>query len=297
VKKPMSNSTSVVMKKATAFIAMTYLSALISDIAALYGLLQLISWGFLRMWSVAISTVICSAPFKEGVSPMLKKYLKFSVKSLKLYLLSPFIVYLALGVYIVIASSLGFFDFSAYVELIAVEIAKTSDVTEAQAVRLATSATYIQIVSAYVAAITVNAVFALGEEIGWRGYLYDLLGSKPSIKAVLTIGIVWGLWHASATILLGYNYQLNRLTGVVLFTLITLFFTYPQLIVTSRTGGSVLPASSFHGMVNSIWGLTVVASRLSKELGEVVLGLGFTGIIAWIAVDIALYMILKMHNW
>jgi len=286
-----------VIKKAAIFIVMTYFSALISDIATLCGLLPLIPWGFLRMWSVAISTMICSALFKEGVSPLLKKYLKFSVESLKLYLLSPFIVYLALGVYVTIASSLGLFDFSAYIELIAIEVAKTSNVTEEQAVHLATTSVYVQIISAYVAAITVNAIFALGEEIGWRGYLYDLLGSKPSTKAVLTIGIVWGLWHASAIILLGYNYQFNRLTGVALFTLITLFFTYPQLIVTSRAGGSVLPASSFHGMVNSIWGLTVVASRLSKELGEVVLGLGFTGIMAWIVVDIALYMMVKMHRW
>jgi len=297
VKKLVFNPTDGVMKKAAAFIVMTYFSALISDIAALCGLLPLIPWGFLRMWSVAISTIICSALFKEDVSLLLKKYLKFSVKSLKLYLLSPFIVYLALGVYVTIASSLGLFDFSAYIELIAIEVAKTSNVTEEQAVHLATTSAYVQIISAYVAAITVNAIFALGEEIGWRGYLYDLLGSKPSTKAVLTIGIVWGLWHASATILLGYNYQLNRLTGVALFTLITLFFTYPQLIVTSRAGGSVLPASSFHGMVNSIWGLTVVASRLSKELGEVVLGLGFTGIMAWMVVDIALYMMVKMHRW
>jgi len=297
VDKLMFNLNDVLVKKATTFILITYSSALLIDIAALYGLLPLIPWGFLRMWSVAISSVVCSVLFREDFFSPLKKYLKFSVKLLKLYLLSPFIVYVALGVYIIIAFSLGLFDFSAYIELIAIEIAKTSNMTKEQAVHLATTSAYAQIASAYVAAITVNAIFALGEEVGWRGYLYDLLGSKSSTKAVLTIGTVWGLWHASATFLLGYNYQFNRSTGIALFTLITLLFTYCQLILTSRAGGSVLPASSFHGAVNSIWDLTVVATRLSKELGEVVLGLGLTGVIAWIIVDISLYIIIKIRLW
>ncbi|MEM3793252.1 MAG: CPBP family intramembrane glutamic endopeptidase, partial [Candidatus Bathyarchaeia archaeon] len=192
-----------------------------------------------------------------------------------------------------IALSLGFFDFSAYVELIAEEIAKTSSLTKEQAINLATSSAFTQIASAYFAAITVNTIFALGEEIGWRGYLFNLLGSKPTFKTTLIVGTVWGLWHASATVLLGYNYQINRLAGIVFFTVLTILFTYPQLLLTYWAGENVLPASSIHGAINALWGLTVIATRLPKEFGEIVLGLGITGIITWIIIDLTFYIVVR----
>ncbi|MEM2849709.1 MAG: CPBP family intramembrane glutamic endopeptidase [Candidatus Bathyarchaeia archaeon] len=281
------------VKKAATFIAISYFIAFILDVLATYGLLPLMLWGFLRMWSVTISTAICLTLFKEGVSSSTWKYLKFSIKSVKLYLLSPFMVYLALGVYIAIASSVGLFDFSAYVELIAEEIVKTSGLTKEQVINLATSSAFTQIASAYLAAITVNVIFALGEEIGWRGYLYNLLGSKPTFKTTLIVGTVWGLWHASATVLLGYNYQINRLVGIVFFTVLTVLFTYPQLLLTYKAEGNVLPASSLHGAVNALWGLTVIATRLPKEFGEIVLGLGITGIITWIIIDLTFYIVVR----
>ncbi|MEM2939089.1 MAG: CPBP family intramembrane glutamate endopeptidase, partial [Candidatus Bathyarchaeia archaeon] len=107
------------------------------------------------------------------------------------------------------------------------------------------------------------------------------------------IGIFWGLWHASAIILLGYNYQINRLVGVALFTTLTVLFTYPQLSVTEMAGGSVLPAASFHGAINAIWGLTIVATKLRWEDAEILLGLGLMGIITWIVTDIVFQMFTK----
>ncbi|MEM1570479.1 MAG: CPBP family intramembrane glutamic endopeptidase [Candidatus Bathyarchaeia archaeon] len=293
IDKSMYNLRGRILEKTITFAAISYVIAFILDVLATYGPLPLMLWGFLRMWSVTISTAVCLTLFKENASSPIWKYLKFSIKTVKLYLLSPFIAYLALGVYIPIALSLGFFDFSAYVELIAEEIAKTSSLTKEQAINLATSSAFTQIASAYFAAITVNTIFALGEEIGWRGYLYSLLGSKPTFKTTLIVGTVWGLWHAPATVLLGYNYQINRLAGIVFFTVLTILFTYPQLLLTYRAEGNVLPASSIHGAINALWGLTVIATRLPKEFGEIVLGLGITGIIAWGVVDLILYIAMR----
>lgn len=280
-------------KKIVVFIALSYSAALFADIAALYGWLPLISWGFIRMWSPTLSAVLCLAIFRESVSPSLKKYVGLSTRMLKLYLVSPLIVYVALGIYIVLTLSLSFFDFSAYIELLAKEIAEASNLAEEQAIRLAEITAYTQIASTYIVAITVNALFALGEEIGWRGYLYDLLGSRPTIATILAMGAIWGLWHASTIVLLGYNYQFNRLTGVMLFTALTVLLTYPHILLTDRAKGSVLPASSLHGAINALWGLTVFTTRLPRELGEIVLGLGFTGVASWVVVDIVLHVIVK----
>lgn len=280
------------IKKIIVFAAASYLSALVFDVMLLYGLLPTILWGFIRMWSPTLSIILCLTIFKEGILKI-RDFLKFSAKMFKLYLFSPLIVYMALGIYILIAVSLGLFDFSAYVDLMAKGLAETLKDSEGNIAYLAQISAYAQIALAYVAAISLNALFALGEEIGWRGYLYSLLGSKPTFKAALIIGVIWGFWHASSIILLGHNYQINRLVGVPLFTALTVLFTYPQILITDMAEGSVLPSSAFHGAINAIWGLTIIATRLPPEAGELILGLGLVGIIAWATLNLMLHILAK----
>ncbi|MEM3715791.1 MAG: CPBP family glutamic-type intramembrane protease [Candidatus Bathyarchaeia archaeon] len=263
----------MLISRAVVFYVMSCSIALLLDALTLHGLLPLILWGFTRMWSVALSAILCLAMFKGKVYAKMRSFLSFPATILKLYLVAPLMVYAALGIYAALASPFGLFDFSS--------------ITRGQAEALA----YVQIVLAYLAAVTLNMVFALGEEIGWRDYLYDLLGSKPTATAALIVGALWGLWHSPAIILLGYNYRVNRFAGVILFTALTVLFTYPQILVTSMARGSVLPASSLHGAINSIWGLTLLASRAPDETREILLGLGFTGIAAWTILDAALHIV------
>jgi uncharacterized protein len=54
----------------------------------------------------------------------------------------------------------------------------------------------------------VNAVPALAEEWGWRGWLLPALLPLGRWPAILLTGVVWGLWHAPI-VLLGYNYPLH----------------------------------------------------------------------------------------
>lgn len=46
-----------------------------------------------------------------------------------------------------------------------------------------------------VLALVLNAVFAMGEEVGWRGYMVTRLVRSGCPAPLLTSGIVWGLWH------------------------------------------------------------------------------------------------------
>ena len=55
------------------------------------------------------------------------------------------------------------------------------------------------------AAVTINMLAALGEELGWRGYLHEKLISRGFWKCSLITGIIWGLWHAPL-ILQGHHY-------------------------------------------------------------------------------------------
>jgi len=277
------------------FVALSYVFALIIDFIATIFNLTAFVWGFLRMWSVALSVVICLAIYGEDISMNFKQFFILSKKTFIYYLIAPLIAYGSLGIYIAIALPLGFFDFNAYIEVIANAIRSTiASLTEEQVLNLATITAYSQIASGYIAAVSINAFFAIGEEIGWRGYLYRVLGFKTSLINTIVIGCVWGFWHSSAILLLGYNYTVNRYIGVVLFTLYAIALTYPHLLVSKETS-SVIPAASLHGAVNALWGLTILASNLSIELREVLLGLGLLGIVSWIITSIVLYIIKRMR--
>lgn len=54
-------------------------------------------------------------------------------------------------------------------------------------------------------AAVVGVLPALGEEIGWRGWLLPKLMPLGAVPAILVSGVVWGTWHAPV-LLLGYNY-------------------------------------------------------------------------------------------
>lgn len=57
-----------------------------------------------------------------------------------------------------------------------------------------------------------------GEEYGWRGYLQSALMKMGKIKAVVLVGIIWGIWHMPI-IWMGYNYPSHPLLGSFLFIL------------------------------------------------------------------------------
>ena len=68
----------------------------------------------------------------------------------------------------------------------------------------------IALFSGLVAGVTINGLFAFGEEYGWRGFLMDELRPLGAVRANLLTGVLWGLFHAPI-ILLGYNFDPYRL--------------------------------------------------------------------------------------
>lgn len=117
--------------------------------------------------------------------------------------------------------------------------------------------------------ITVNAVLAVGEEVGWRGYLLWELAPLGFWRASASIGVIWGLWHAPV-IVEGYNYPSFPLLGVLVMTLaaVTFSFLYTYLVVRAR---SVLAAVFFHGVFNASGGLVLAYTAAdSAALSELV---------------------------
>lgn len=151
----------------------------------------------------------------------------------------------------------------------------------------------VQIVSALTIGPVVNAVFAFGEEFGWRGYLLPKLLPLGVRRAVLLHGVVWGVWHWPI-VAMGYNYGFDYpgfpYTGMVAFLAFTVGAGTFLAWVTVREG-SVWPACIGHGAINAIAGITVlfVAGQPNPLLGPtpvgVVAGLPWLALAASLLLD------------
>ncbi|MDT0156592.1 CPBP family intramembrane metalloprotease [Microbacterium sp. ARD32] len=106
------------------------------------------------------------------------------------------------------------------------------------------------------AAITVNALAAFGEELGWRGFLVPALRQYGTWTALLVSGAIWGLWHAPV-ILLGYNFGRADLTGVLLMTGGCIAWGVLLGFLRLRSG-SIWPAVFAHGAMNASMGLPML---------------------------------------
>ncbi len=98
------------------------------------------------------------------------------------------------------------------------------------------------------------SIGALGEEIGWRGYmipkLEELFGLK---KAIIIGGIIWGIWHFPANYIghnFGTDYWGEPWSGFLVFSVYTVFIGALLVLVTKKTG-SIWPATFLHAVNNS----------------------------------------------
>jgi len=177
--------------------------------------------------------------------------------------------------------SLDLVNFSGFAEMLRSTPAGPVDLPPLGLVVLA------QLISMPIAAATINAVAAFGEEIGWRGFLVPALRRFGTWPALLMSGAVWGLWHAPI-ILLGYNFARTDLTGVLLMTAgcVAWGVLFGWLRLRS---GSVWPAVFAHGALNAAAGLPLVLHAAgTRPDPALALSLGASGWIACAIVAVGL---------
>jgi uncharacterized protein len=117
--------------------------------------------------------------------------------------------------------------------------------------------------------LTLNALFAFGEELGWRGYLWRQLSQFESLSETqrkLILGTVWGLWHAPL-ILQGYNFPGQPIAGIgyMLVSCIALTFILTDFTDRYKT---VIVAALIHGMINATQYLSVIVADAKAPIGS-----------------------------
>ena len=121
----------------------------------------------------------------------------------------------------------------------------------------------------FVNVLVMACVFALSEQLGFRGYLLPRLTQLGTARSLLLSGLLHGVWHLPLLLLTPYYHSGgNRLVVVSLFLLTMtasgVFFGYLRL-----TSGSIWPPTLAHGAFNTFWTLfsqfTIASSPLALE--------------------------------
>ncbi len=95
------------------------------------------------------------------------------------------------------------------------------------------------------------AVLALGEEIGWRGYLLPRLIDAGVPHPALVTGLVWGFWHAPLILSGHYNPSPAPVVSLLLFVMSICAQSYFAARLRIDTG-SIWPAVVMHAAWNAI---------------------------------------------
>lgn len=115
-----------------------------------------------------------------------------------------------------------------------------------------------QIIGALSYGPLINMFFALGEEIGWRGFLFPALSQRLSkTRAHLLTGLIWGLWHTPIN-MMGHNYGAAYPGYPWLGILAMCVFTFSAGVFLSwltEKSDSIWPAALAHGSINAAAGI------------------------------------------
>ena len=104
---------------------------------------------------------------------------------------------------------------------------------------------------------TYTAAFILiGEELGWRAFLYDKIEKLIGLHGSIIIGgIIWGLWHIPPLITIGLNFGKNApgfpITNILLMCVFCIFGGAMLQMLRKMTDSVVAPIIA-HAVIDTI---------------------------------------------
>lgn len=115
------------------------------------------------------------------------------------------------------------------------------------------------------AGLVLSCATALGEEIGWRGFLAPrLVAHHGFLGGSVAVGLLWAAWHAPVLFWMNFGGETPRPVAIACFTtsLVGLSVVYSWFRLRS---GSLWPAVLLHASHN-VW-ITPVFSMMTEDTG------------------------------
>ena len=125
--------------------------------------------------------------------------------------------------------------------------------------------------------LATSVAFALGEELGWRGFLVPKLAERLSFtRTAIVSGIIWASWHMPLIIFADYNGGTPTLYSIACFAVMVVGISFPLAWLRLKSG-SVWPAALLHathnlfiqGFFDTVTVDTGVTKYLLSEFGAV----------------------------
>ena len=96
-----------------------------------------------------------------------------------------------------------------------------------------------------------TVVWTLGEELGWRGFLFPRLQQQFGFHgACLSSGTLWAVWHYPGLLGADYNSGTNPVFATICFTVMVIAMAYVMGYLRMRSG-SVWPCVLLHATHNT----------------------------------------------
>lgn len=106
-------------------------------------------------------------------------------------------------------------------------------------------------------------LICMGEEYGWRGYLFPKLEKVTNIPvAILITGVVWGVWHYPNGIFLD---DASAFAEMLLNQTLSCILICPFFVLLTKKSGSIYPASVAHSLNNSFAAFILTNSSIMQD--------------------------------
>lgn len=228
-----------------------------------------------------VSKIVYKEPIKESCGIRFKFNKWFVVA----WLLMPIITFATIGISILLPDVVLAPDMAGMLERFKDTLSPERFAQIQQSMNaLPINPIWLILIQGMFAGITVNAIAAFGEELGWRGFLLREFKRMSFAKASLLIGLIWGVWHMPL-ILMGHNYPQHPVIGVFMMTawcmLLTPIFLYIRL-----KSKSVIAAAILHGTLNGTAGLAIMFIKGGNDITT-----GVTGLPGFIVLGIVILLL------
>ena len=145
----------------------------------------------------------------------------------------------------------------------------------------------IALVSGIVGGFSFNAIAALGEEVGWRGWWASQHQGQNFWVNAVVIGAIWGLWHLPIN-MVGYNYPgANRVAACSMFVVYCICAGSLLLELRNRSH-SIYPAAVAHSTINGLVGICALFMDSSPTMWLVYSPTGVVGCVILVVITLVL---------
>lgn len=145
----------------------------------------------------------------------------------------------------------------------------------------------IALVSGIIGGFSFNAIAALGEEVGWRGWWASQRQGQNFWVNAVVIGTIWALWHLPIN-MVGYNYPgVNRVAACSMFVVYCICAGSLLLELRNRSH-SIYPAAVAHSTINGLVGICALFMDSSLTMWLVYSPTGVVGCVILVVITLML---------